>query len=249
MTAWSRAAKIAFVGSHGIRKTTAAHAFANTMQRVGRSVEFGREVVRDNPLPINERATPEAQLWVLVSQVRQELELAPKAEVLVTDRGAVDNYAYYLRACGMVDRFAVEPLVRAWGATYDLVVRLLPDVALRADLMRSTGDSFREEIDAILDEKLPGLVLPGRLVTLPASGVTDLFDWLPLADRLAAIVGEPLVAEGIVLTRRRSRHRPDAAPAEPPAPTAQLGLGLGYASGASRAETADRGTGQGEGEG
>jgi len=130
-----------FVGSHGIRKTTAAYAFAHTIQRAGRSVEFAREVVRDNPLGINESATGEAQLWVLVSQVRRELELAPKAEVLVTDRGVVDNYAYYLRACGGVDRFSAEPLVRAWGATYDLVVRLTPDIELRADGIRSTSDS------------------------------------------------------------------------------------------------------------
>ena len=110
---WSRTAKIAFIGSHGIRKTTAAHAFSSTVQAAGRSVEYGREVVRDNPLGINERATGEAQLWVLVSQIRQELELAPKAEVLVLDRGVMDNYAYYLRACGGSDLFDVEPLVHA----------------------------------------------------------------------------------------------------------------------------------------
>ena len=78
MTTWARRAKIAFVGSHGIRKTTAAHAFANTIQRAGRSVEYGREVVRDNPLGINEGATGEAQLWVLVSQIRQELSSRPR---------------------------------------------------------------------------------------------------------------------------------------------------------------------------
>ena len=122
---WDRRAKIAFTGSHGIRKTTAAHAFSHAMQRAGRSVEFGREVVRDNPLGINELATGEAQLWVLMSQVRRELELAPKAEVLVTDRGVVDNFAYYLRAAGG-DPFSVEPLIRAWSRTYDLVVRLTP---------------------------------------------------------------------------------------------------------------------------
>src|SRR6188508_2953474 len=120
---WDRSAKIAFTGSHGVRKTTAAHAFAAVMQRAGRAVEFGREVVRDNPLGINESATGEAQLWVLMSQVRRELELAPKAQVLVTDRAAMDNHAYYLRACAGEDRFAVTPLVTAWAATYDVVVR------------------------------------------------------------------------------------------------------------------------------
>ncbi len=206
MTAWARHAKIAFVGSHGIRKTTAAHAFVGALQRAGRSVEYGREVVRDNPLGINETATGEAQLWVLVSQVRQELELAPKAEALVTDRGVVDNFAYYLRACGMVDRFSIEPFVRAWSATYDLVVRLLPDIALRPDGVRSTSDAFRDEIEAILDRILPEFLGPERLVAIRASEVSDVMDWWPIAERLAAIVGEPLLAQGIThRTGRRAR--------------------------------------------
>ena len=76
--AWPRPAKIAFIGSHGIRKTSALLAFAAEAKRAGRSVELGREVVRDNPLGINEGATGEAQLWVLVTQVRQELELGAR---------------------------------------------------------------------------------------------------------------------------------------------------------------------------
>ncbi len=203
MSAWTRHAKIAFVGSHGVRKTTAAHAFVGTLQRAGRSVEYGREVVRDNPLGINEAATCEAQLWVLVSQVRQELELAPKAEALVTDRGVVDNYAYYLRACAMVDRFAIEPFVRTWSTTYDLVVRLVPDIALRPDGIRSTSDAFRDEIEAILDRILPQFLRPERLVSVRASDVTGATDWWPIAERLAALLGEPLLAHGVRPRPRR----------------------------------------------
>jgi nicotinamide riboside kinase len=194
---WTRHAKIAFIGSHGIRKTTAAHAFAHAIQRAGRSVEYGREVVRDNPLGFNEGATGEAQLWVLVSQIRQELELAPKAEVLVLDRGVMDNYAYYLRACGGEDLFDVGPLVARWSGTYDLVVRLLPDIELREDGVRSTSDAFRDEVEAILDARLPALVHADRLIAIPASFVTDAFDWWPVAERLAGIVGEPLLAPGV----------------------------------------------------
>ena len=106
---------------------------------------------------------------MLVSQVRQELELARKADVLVTDRGVMDNYAYYLRACGGTDEFGVEPLVRRWSRTYDLVVRLLPDVALQADGVRSTNDAFRDEVEAILDRVMPDLVPAERLVD--AAGV------------------------------------------------------------------------------
>ena len=191
---WPRHAKIAFIGSHGIRKTSALLAFAAEVQRAGRSVELGREVVRDNPLGINEGATGEAQLWVLVSQIRQELELARKADVLATDRGVMDNYAYYLRSCGGEDRYAVEPLVRRWSETYDLVVRLLPDVALQADGVRSTSDAFRTEIEAILDRVLPDLVPAGRLVTLRASEITSRFDWFGVLERLAAAIGATVTA-------------------------------------------------------
>lgn len=190
---WGRRAKIAFIGSHSVRKSNAVHAFASTIGRAGRSVEVGREVVRFNPLGLNEGATAEAQLWVLMAQVQQELELASRAEVLVTDRSVVDNFAYYLRATGGEDPFGVEPLIRRWASTYDLSVRLLPDVGLLADGVRSTNDAFRDEIEAILDRILPIYLPEGRCIELPASHVTGEFDWWAIGERLAGIVGEPLV--------------------------------------------------------
>jgi nicotinamide riboside kinase len=190
---WKRHAKIAFIGSHSVRKSNAVHAFASTVGRAGRSVEVGREVVRFNPLGLNEAATPEAQLWVLMAQVQQELELIGRAEVLVTDRSVVDNFAYYLRVTGGEDPFHVEPLIRRWAASYDLSVRLLPDVGLLPDGVRSTSDAFRDEIEAILDRILPIYLAPDRCLSIPASHVTADFDWWEIAERLARIVGEPLV--------------------------------------------------------
>jgi nicotinamide riboside kinase len=190
---WSRHAKIAFIGSHSVRKSNAVHAFAWTIGRAGRSVEVGREVVRFNPLGLNEAATPEAQLWVLVTQVQQELELANQAEVLVTDRSVVDNFAYYLRVTGGEDPFGVEPLIRRWSSSYDLSVRLLPDVGLLEDGVRSTSDEFRDEIEAILDRILPMYLPEDRSLIVPASSVTADFDWWAIAERLAGVVGEPLV--------------------------------------------------------
>jgi nicotinamide riboside kinase len=190
---WTRPAKIAFIGSHSVRKSNAVHAFASTIGRAGRSVEVGREVVRFNPLGLNEGATPEAQLWVLMAQVQQELELRGRAEVLVTDRSVVDNFAYFLRVTDGADPFGVEPLVRGWAPSYDLMVRLLPDVALLADGVRSTSDAFRDEIETILDRILPEYVAPSALLTVRASEVTAEFDWWAVAERLAGVVGEPLV--------------------------------------------------------
>ena len=191
--AWPRSAKIAFIGSHSVRKSNAVHAFASTIGRAGRSVEVGREVIRDNPLGLNEGATPEAQLWVLMAQVQQELELAKRADVLVTDRSVVDNFAYYLRVTGGEDPFGVESLIRRWATTYDLSVRLLPDVGLLPDGVRSTSDAFRDEIEAILDRIQPLYLSPDRVLSVPASQVTADFDWWAIAERLAGTFGEPLV--------------------------------------------------------
>ena len=189
---WKRPAKIAFIGSHSVRKTNAVHAFASTIGRAGRSVEVGREVIRFNPLGLNEGATPEAQLWVLMSQIQQELELRRRAEVLVTDRSVVDNFAYFLRVTDSADPFAVEPLIRHWATTYDLFVRLLPDVALLPDGVRSTSDAFRDEIEAILNRILPLYIPADRLITVRASEVAESFDWWAIAERLATLVGEEL---------------------------------------------------------
>ena len=182
---WKGHAKIAFIGSHSVRKSNAVHAFASTIGRAGRSVEVGREVVRFNPLGINEGATAESQLWVLMAQIQQELELRGKAEVVVTDRSVVDNFAYYLRVTDDADPFAVEPLIRRWALTYDLFVRLLPDVELLPDGVRSTNDAFRDEIEAILDRILTTYVADERLISIPASSVTESFDWWSIAERLA----------------------------------------------------------------
>jgi nicotinamide riboside kinase len=189
---WSRPAKIAFIGSHSVRKTNAVHAFASTVGRAGRSVEVGRELIRFNPLGLNEGATAEAQLWVLMAQVQQELELRGRADILVTDRSVVDNFAYFLRVTDGADPFGVEPLVRRWAQTYDLFVRLLPDVALLPDGVRSTSDAFRDEIESILDRIIPTYVSEDRYFRLPASQVTEAYDWWALAERLAQLVGQPL---------------------------------------------------------
>lgn len=179
--------KIAFIGSHSVRKTNAVHSFAGAVGRSGRSVEVGREVVRFNPLGFNEGATPEAQLWVLMAQIQQELELRNRAQVLVTDRAVVDNFAYFLRVTGDEDPFSVEPLVRSWSATYDLFVRLLPDIELLADGVRSTSDSFRDEIEGILDRIVPRYVSDDRLITIRASEVTESFDWDAVLARLVGL--------------------------------------------------------------
>lgn len=165
-------------------------------------MEVGREVVRFNPLGFNEGATPEAQLWVLMAQIQQELELRNRAEVLVTDRSVVDNYAYFLRVTRGTDPFDVEPLIRRWARTYDLFVRLLPDVGLTPDGVRSVNDAFRDEIEGILDRIIPSFIEGDRLLTINASEVTKNFDWEAISRRLAPLRGVSLRARPRTSTAR-----------------------------------------------
>ena len=155
--AWPRSAKIAFIGSHSVRKSNAVHAFASTIGRAGRSVEVGREVIRDNPLGLNEGATPEAQLWVLMAQVQQELELAKRADVLVTDRSVVDNFAYYLRVTGGEDPFGVEPLIRHWARTSTCPCACSPTsgCSRTASVQRRTSSATRSRPSSIDPGRLP----------------------------------------------------------------------------------------------
>lgn len=190
MTAASSCAKIAFIGSHSVRKTNAVHSFAGAVGRTGRSVEVGREVVRFNPLGLNEGATAEAQLWVIMTQIQQELELRHRAEVLVTDRAVVDNFAYFLRVTGGADPFGVEPLVRTWARTYDLFVRLYPDVAITPDGVRSTNDAFRDEIEETLDRIVPEYVPEERLILVKASEVNEAFDWRSIVEHLVGLAAQ-----------------------------------------------------------
>ncbi len=184
------ARKIAFIGSHSVRKTNAVHSFAGAVGRSGRSVEVGREVVRFSPLGLNEGATPEAQLWTITAQIRQELELRTAADVLVLDRAVIDNFAYFLRATKGEDPFDVRPLIANWCGTYDLLVRLKPDIPLKADGVRSTNVRFRNEIEKILDLIIPRHVDAERLVELRASEITEDFDWASMVERLCGPIPE-----------------------------------------------------------
>lgn len=175
----SRPPTIAVIGSHGVRKSTAVAGLAATCARLGLRVATLGEVIRTSPLGHNEAATPAAQLWVIATQVAREIETGADADVLVTDRSVVDNYAYYRRAAGDEDPFGVEPLVRRWAAGYVRHLRLLPDVPLVDDGFRSAAPAFRDEIEKLLDRIVPDLVPPDRLVTMAASEVTVDHDWEP----------------------------------------------------------------------
>ncbi len=150
--------KIAFIGTHGVGKTTLCYELAAALKRLDLSVDLVKEVARGCPLPINRETTDAAQNWILHTQVAREIELAAAYDVIVCDRAVVDNYAYMVHAAGR--RPELEPLIRHWMGTYTLLVKV-PVIAPPAfDGTRDTSVDFQLGIDRLIDQLMAEFSLP-----------------------------------------------------------------------------------------
>ena len=152
MPAESRTAKIAFIGTHGVGKTTLCYDLAATLKRAGRNVDVVKEVARQSPLPINRQTSFEAQLWILTTQVAEEIRSASRHDAVVCDRSVLDNYAYMALACGRQKPY--ERFVAHWMKTYDLLFKVPISGAPSADGIRDTDEFFMRSIDQLVDTLL-----------------------------------------------------------------------------------------------
>lgn len=84
--------KVAFIGTHGVGKTTLAYGLAMRLKELGANVGFLEEAARRCPLPINEQTNLEAQTWILMETIRREIELDNVYTEIVCDRSVIDNY-------------------------------------------------------------------------------------------------------------------------------------------------------------
>ncbi len=157
--------KVAFIGSHGVGKTTLCYDLVSLLKRRGVNVDMVKEVARLSPLPVNRKTSLEAQTWILTTQVAEEIRSQSHAEVVVCDRSVLDNYAYMVLACGR--QRPVERFVDWWMRTYALLfkVPLAEDEAVQADGFRDTDAFFIRSIDQLVDtllaeKKLSAVNLP-----------------------------------------------------------------------------------------
>jgi thymidylate kinase len=146
------ALKVAFVGSHGVGKTTLCYELAAWMKKREVRVDMVREVARRCPLPINRETTLDAQSWILHTQIAEEIQLANQQDVVICDRSVLDNYAY------LVYRLPPPPvldqLVESWMRTYTHLFKVPVLDAPAFDGTRDTSQGFQEAIDQKVDELL-----------------------------------------------------------------------------------------------
>ena len=144
--------KIAFIGSHGVGKTTLCYDLASALKRQGASVDIVKEVARLSPLPINRQTSVDAQTWILMTQVAEEIRSTSQNDVVVCDRSVLDNYAYMVLACGR--QKPIERFVDHWMKTYDLLFKVPFAGAASADGVRDTDEFFIRSIDELVDTLL-----------------------------------------------------------------------------------------------
>ena len=144
-----RRLKLAFVGTHGVGKTTLCFDLASQLKRLDFGVDLVKEVARRCPLPINEQTTPDAQSWILHTQIAEELAAGAIYEVVICDRSVLDNYAYLVARAGR--RPDLDPLVRSWIGTYDALFKVPVLGAPSFDGTRAVSPTFQLEIDATID--------------------------------------------------------------------------------------------------
>jgi len=176
--------KIAFIGTHGVGKTTLCFELAAALKRLDLSVDLVKEVARGCPLPINRETTDDAQNWILHTQVAREIELTNTFEVTVCDRAVIDNYAYMVHDTGR--RPEIEPFIRHWMRTYSRLVKV-PVIAPPAfDGTRDTSVDFQADIDVLIDKLLEEFHL--ECLVLP-SGSRE--GWTRLVLESLELPGEP----------------------------------------------------------
>jgi predicted ATPase len=173
--------KLAFIGTHGVGKTTLCYDLAAVLKRQGINVDMVKEVARLSPLPINRKTSLEAQTWILATQMAEEIRSGSQHDVVICDRSVLDNYAYLVHRLG--PQPPLDAVISHWMRTYTHLFKV-PIVAPPAfDGVRDTTREFQEAID----REVEGLIARFQ-VPVHRLDADDRPHWI---ERVAEWVGAP----------------------------------------------------------
>jgi thymidylate kinase len=144
--------KVAFIGTHGTGKTTLCYDLVAALKKQGINADMVKEVARLSPLPVNRKTSLDAQTWILMTQVAEEIRSASQHDVVVCDRSVLDNYAYLAFSCGR--QKPIERFVEFWMRSYDLLFKVPVVEAASEDGFRDTDQFFIRSIDQLVDTLL-----------------------------------------------------------------------------------------------
>ena len=150
--------KFAFIGSHGVGKTTLCYGLAARLKRRDVPLEIVHEVARRCPLPINAATTAEAQRWIIHTQIAEEIVAAARYPLVLCDRSVLDNYVYFLLAADPDP--ALDHLVSEWLFGYDLLIQVPILAAPQADGIRAADPAFQRAVDERLRQEIAARGIP-----------------------------------------------------------------------------------------
>ena len=145
--------KVAIVGSNCVGKTVLCKNLHTYFSKQGFSVGLTGEIARESPFPINEMSTIKSQDWILKEQRKREKELIKKCDIVLADRGVIDNYAYWFRVAeiqsldiGLINQKEKEIFDQSETYNAILFIQLFEIDKIEDDKVRSISPEWREEM-------------------------------------------------------------------------------------------------------
>jgi len=165
--------KIAFIGSHGVGKTTLCSSVHARLKQQNIASFMIDEIASDLPkgFEVNEKTDFESQFYILLKQMERELIQTKKHyRVLCCDRSVVDSLAYSHNAMKTLKKIEpheidfMEHFVKYWLKTYDylFLVESFADI-IEDDSYRSTDVEFRDKIHKIILEYIDSMKIAKKV--------------------------------------------------------------------------------------
>lgn len=145
--------KVLITGVFSTGKTTLWNELRRRLERQTMTVSALPDVARQCPFVLNENQEESASIWMVCTQIANELGAqGQNPKYLLCDRGVPDIAAHQLHSWAKYRQAArpeVETLLRAWTSSYDLILQsdIDPELPIEADSIRSTDEMYRLELN------------------------------------------------------------------------------------------------------
>jgi nicotinamide riboside kinase len=142
--------RIAIFGTHGAAKTTLVYKLAAFFKMKDKNVTVIHETARQSPFPINTDVVYQTTLFVVMSQVKTELEAEAEGfEISISDRTPSDAFIYinHLKKDNSLTQ-SLENFCLEWIKQYDVLVYLEPTAGFTAtdDGVRAVNQEYQLKI-------------------------------------------------------------------------------------------------------
>ena len=139
-------------------KTTMVYGLAAHLKKLGKNVVVLNELARECPFEINQDGEDRTQIWLIVEQIKRELELMDRYDYVIADRSLFDAYAYATFLDDGTWKFKeLWPYMVAHAKTYYKRIYLLDPTSFKhnvEDGVRDTDEHFRMAVHRILSTLL-----------------------------------------------------------------------------------------------